>query len=458
MKTAHYTYVSLVSGVLAGAIMVFAVGVPQGVLGQTVQPRESAVSVSANIEMRKTADKREITTGHEADLECAEGSSAAHIPRVNKAELIDAIAKGSKLTAVSAGSTPNEVVITIAEAEVAQKGGKISVRSTPQGGYCLRIPHDDVRDAILEILQDEALVARGIEKKDIWRGVAEVLDAGAHDELVAPQARVALAEAAQAIQRVIIHEGTKDPNQNTQQRVIIHEGTKDPHQPTQQRVIIHEGTKDPKQNTQTKRAETQGGGSYDLLEEVAVRAELAPGGEGSAGEAVVVNINALERADGEAKAQARARLSSIDAVTSKNDLGMFLALTALEDPHIVSMSVGAPAQENGKEKPSVVVATRGEANAQANIIDSVLGSGGSSALVVDTEVRVLGVFKKKARAQVEAKCTDDGSNCTTSIHYDLPWYLRLISWEPSLSAYTSLSAQVVRKAAQLEETATKKAE
>lgn len=421
--------------------MVFAVGVPQGVLGQTVQPRESAVSVSANVEVRKTADEREVTTGHEADLECAEGSSAAHIPRVNKAELIDVIAKGSKLTAVSAGSTPNEVVITIAEAEAAQKGGKISVRSTPQGGYCLRIPHDDVRDAILEILQDEALVARGIEKKDIWRGIAEALDAGAHDELVAPQARVALAEAAQAIQRVIIHEGTKDPNQNTQQR-----------------VIIHEGTKDPKQDTQTKRAETQGSGSYDLLEEVAVRAELAPGGEGSAGEAVVVDINALERVDGEAKAQVRARLSSIDAVTSKNDLGMFLALTALEDPHIVSVSVGAPAQENGKEKPSVVVATRGEANAQASIIDSVLGSGGSAALVVDTEVRVLGVFKKKARAQVETKCTDDGSNCTTSIHYDLPWYLHLISWKSSLSAYTSLSAQVARKAAQLEETATKNAE
>ncbi|GIX30625.1 MAG: hypothetical protein KatS3mg124_1097 [Porticoccaceae bacterium] len=231
MKTAYYTSVSRVSSALAGAMVVFSVGAPQEVLAQTAQSGEVAVSAPASVEAGETAGTQDHAAVEGSAVECSDGSGGAQIRRMNKAELIDAIAKGSKLTAVSEGSTPNEVVITlVADAEAAQKGGKNSVRSNPQGGYCARIAHDDVRDAILEILEDEASVARGIEKKDIWRGMVKALDVGARNERVAPQARAQLAEAAQAIQRVIIHEGTKDPNQNSQQRVIIHEGTKDPHQ------------------------------------------------------------------------------------------------------------------------------------------------------------------------------------------------------------------------------------
>ncbi len=198
-----------------------------------------------------------------------------------------------------------------------------------------------------------------------------------------------------------------------------------------------------------------------------------------------INAEQVRNWSKEAKEAVREKLKEIDKINTANDLGLWIASQALADNNILNIDIAfASLKDNGEVNnnttvsdnnkgansgpttdppPVVVVLDDDDVKSQYKMDISDKNNGGvkdgipefsmeiprAKALPkkvdidVQTEIRFLGIFKKKAKAKVSYSCNDVSANCEEKIEYDLPWYLRWFSTKPSLDNYLNLSKSII---------------
>ncbi len=204
-----------------------------------------------------------------------------------------------------------------------------------------------------------------------------------------------------------------------------------------------------------------------------------------------INAEQIHDWSEEAKEAVRERLKEVDEINNANDFGLWIAGQALDDENILNIDIAfADLKDSGgvnnnptvsdKNKgtrggpgldppPVVIVLDDDDVKPENKMDISDRNNGGVKDgipefsmeiprgtlvpekvdMVVQTEVRFLGIFKKKTKAQISYICdrSDNGAgiDCEESVEYDLPWYMRWFSLKPSLDNYQNLSKSFISK-------------
>ncbi len=198
-----------------------------------------------------------------------------------------------------------------------------------------------------------------------------------------------------------------------------------------------------------------------------------------------INAEQVRKWSKEAKDAVREKLKEIDKINTANDLGLWIAGQALADENILNIDIAFASLKDGNDvrkditvsnknreansgpsgdpPPPVIVLDDDDVKPEDRMDISDKNNGGVKDGIpefsmeiprsnvspkkvdidIQTEIRFLGIFKKKAKAKVSYSCNDIGADCEEKVEYDLPWYLRWFSIKPSLDNYLNLSKSII---------------